>query len=59
MEPLVAIYRKEDLDELRGWFAEGRESLRKFLEQCAVCALPHDPRLGVVSVDEPRGKDLG
>ncbi len=59
VEPLVAIYRKEDLAELRGWFAEGRESLRKFLEQCAVCALPHDPRLGVVSVDEPRGKDLG
>ena len=58
LEPLVAIYRAEELVELRRWFEAGRESMRKFLEGCDVCALPYDARLGLVSVDAPGGRDL-
>ena len=59
VEPLVTIYRAEDLVGLRAWFEGGRESMRKYLEQRAVCALPYDARLGLVSVDAPGGRDLG
>jgi molybdopterin-guanine dinucleotide biosynthesis protein A len=54
VEPLVALYSATDLAALEPWFASGRESLRKFLAACSGCELPHDPRIGLVSVDERR-----
>lgn len=58
VEPLVALYAAADLAELGAWHAAGRESLRAFLVERGACALPHDPRMGVVSVDGVGGRDL-
>jgi molybdopterin-guanine dinucleotide biosynthesis protein A len=58
LEPLVAFYSPEDLQALREWHGQGGRSLRRFLAERGACALPHDPRMGIVSVDTPRAQDL-
>ena len=50
LEPLVAYYAPQDLARLKEWPGQ---SLRRFLHACGACALPHDARLGLVSVDFP------
>lgn len=50
LEPLVAYYAPEDLAALAVWPGA---SLRRFLAQRQAVVLPHDHRLGLVSVDLP------
>lgn len=50
LEPLVAYYAPQDLARLKEWPGH---SLRRFLHACGACALPHDARLGLFSVDLP------
>jgi molybdopterin-guanine dinucleotide biosynthesis protein A len=56
-EPLVALYAPAELEALEAAVRRGNDSLRALLRTSVAegraVALPHDPELGIVSVDVP------
>ena len=60
IEPVVAIYSSQDLIELKQYFYDGNESLRRFLKRinCLKLPLTEETAVSITSVDHPFEVDI-